>query len=134
MALCKRPILVSQLGIGRRRYYRGVGLVGYKPLQTADPSVFPAISRTKTLLFLECWCYIVTLSKTGSHMKPCGWLWNTSVIVGLRLKKLYENIRTQTYGFRNRADTLHSHSLPLICPPYRSHCSRTIGCWRIGVP
>jgi hypothetical protein len=44
MALRKRPTLVSPLGIVRRRYKKGVGLIGKKLLHSIDRSVFPAIS------------------------------------------------------------------------------------------
>jgi hypothetical protein len=64
----------------------GVQLVCYKQLQNGDRSVLPAISRTKTLSLEYGYC-TVALSKVGSHGKPCRWLWNTSVIVRLRLKK-----------------------------------------------
>jgi hypothetical protein len=34
-------------------YYRSVGLVGYKQLQSAGRSLLPAVKRTKTLWFVE---------------------------------------------------------------------------------
>jgi hypothetical protein len=68
MALRARPIFILTT------WYRlqGVGFVDYKHLQSGDRSVLPAISRTKTLPFLEYLYCTVALSKVGNRSKPCG--------------------------------------------------------------
>jgi hypothetical protein len=50
----------------------GVGLVGYKKLQSGDHSVMPAVSQTKTQSFLEYWYYTMALSTIGNHPDGCG--------------------------------------------------------------
>jgi hypothetical protein len=50
-ALGKNPISVPLLSLVHTRYYKGVGLAGYKQLYSADHSVLPRTNQTKTLFF-----------------------------------------------------------------------------------
>lgn len=53
MALCKEPSSVPLLRPVHTRKERGVGLVGYKQVHSANHSVLPSINQIKTLFLTD---------------------------------------------------------------------------------